>query len=68
MFEYVVCEVSSHFDTVRDESMYKVVRPIQGFNTEEEADYWYDLIYPFYESIQVVKLANLNNCFRHGKE
>ena len=63
--KYVLCEVESYFDEELDQSMNKVVKPLQMFDTATEAEKAYDLFSPFYDyNVRVVPSNMLGQSFR----
>ena len=63
--KFIVCELESYFDNEMDQSMYKVSKPLQAFNTEAEADEVLEMFDPFYNyELRVVKSTDLNGAFR----
>lgn len=65
---WVLCIVESFFDDEQDQSMCRVVRPLQTFETEHEAERVYQVFWPFYDAlgeiIRVVEVDDLHKEFR----
>lgn len=63
--KFIVCELESYFDNEMDQSMYKVSKPLQAFNTEAEAYEVLGMFNPFYNyDLRVVKSTDLKDVFR----
>lgn len=63
--KYLLCEVMSVFCGERDRSFSRVSNPLQIFETEEAAEYAWELFNPFYNfSLRVVAEDQLDEEFR----
>lgn len=65
---FVLCVVEPFFDLQMDQTMHRVVRPLQMFESEEDALRASELFYPFYEAIdepiRVVPADQIDEVFR----
>lgn len=62
---YVLCEVSERYDHSYERSVYRVSKPLQLFNTAEEAENALDLFSSFYGyNLRVVSSDDLDSEFR----
>lgn len=63
--KFLLCTVTTHFCAVQDQSMCKVDKPIQIFDTFDEAMAAQDLFAPFYDyELRVVDSLHLGSTFR----
>lgn len=65
---WVLCVVEQFFDREQDQTMCRVIRPLQVFAVEEDAERVCELFWPFYddigEPIRVVESDKLDAVFR----
>lgn len=65
MANFYICETESYFCKERDRSIYKVSKPLQGFQTEKEAEDTCSDMQPFYGyDLRVVARDELGEEFR----
>lgn len=64
MFNFVVCRSEPYFDDELDQTMRKVSRVLQVFETEAEANAACDLFGRFEDDIRVVHVEWLDEPFR----
>lgn len=63
--KYLLCEVTERFDHAYERSVYTVAKPLQMFDTEQQAVEALDLFNQFYNyDLQVVSQADLDSEFR----
>ncbi len=63
--KFLLCEVESFFDEEQDQSMCKVSKPLQVFETLKEAEEACELFNPFYNfELRVVNSDNIDEIFR----
>lgn len=62
---FVLCVVETFFDREQDQSMCRVSKPLQVFNTKEEAEVAEELFGSFYDyNLRVVAAHRLGEEFR----
>ena len=63
--KYLLCEIESYFCEIQDGSMCRVSKPLQVFNTREEAEAAEELFNGFYDyNLRVVPESMLHKEFR----
>lgn len=64
-YNFALCTVLTHFDCEMDQSMCRVDKPLQLFETKQEADEAYEIMSPFYNwDLHVVHIGNMDSTFR----
>lgn len=65
---FVLCVVETFFDREQDQTMCRVVRPLQVFESQDAAETAYGIFWPFYddlsEHIRIVEEGLLHTVFR----